>query len=346
MKPPGSRKRMKSNVAVEKVRRWKKAWLTAMAMAQGGASLSDVDRTIPDFSTWSTKSLRSYFNDLKDDMDSVGEVLFLDWRRNAASGRVSWLADRFEAWQQSGFGLLELGRLHDVEAAVGRLRASDMLDSPPYAQVLLQGRLALAFRHPEYHLSSDLALLCDLLLDTATLRNEARQGRAQTSSEHTQSLARSAILTCFNLLEVFASGLATAFLMTNSDVPEEVANKLLDNRPSLRKRLALIPALITGDPDTVDRNGEPFTQLMGECKRRRDSFVHCEPGPTPNKYGYVKEDEFHDATVESALKTLDLTCVFIRQVWQKVHGCPGPAWLPQQDEEGRFRGVGVRLIQR
>ena len=63
-------------------------------------------------------------------------------------------------------------------------------------------------------------------------------------------------------------------------------------------------------------------------KRRRDSFVHCEPGPTPTKWGYVEEEHFHDINLTVVRKTVNLTCETIRLTWMAVHQKDKPTWLP------------------
>jgi len=108
------------------------------------------------------------------------------------------------------------------------------MDCPPYAQILLQGFSGAAIRHPEYHLASDLALLYNLFLDMEALNDEALSQLKVHCSEHSQSLARSVILTCFNLLESFASGLAAAFLINNPNVLEDVVQQLKGRKPNGR----------------------------------------------------------------------------------------------------------------
>lgn len=100
--------------------------------------------------------------------------------------------------------------------------------------------------------------------------------------------------------------------------------------------------MITGKPK-LDDCRPPLSQLFGECKQRRDSFVHCEPGPAPTRWGYVKEEHFHDVNLALVQKTVDLTCEAICVVWKAVHGKDKPSWLPVRDSNGRFPRVQVVL---
>jgi hypothetical protein len=231
-----------------------------------------------------------------------------------------------------------------VEQAIGKICRRNDIDWPPYAQVLLQGDHGAAIRHPEYHLATDIALLYNLFLDAQAIIDEAqRQGRVH-SSEYCQSLGRSVILACFNLLESFVSGIATAFLLENANAPQAVVNKLQDNWPSLQKRFFQFPFLVTsGRVNLVDDTRGSLHLLFGECKERRDSFVHCEPGSTPTKRGYVKEKHFHDVSLAIVRQTVDLTCEAICISWKAIHGREKPSWLPNRDPGGRFLRVTVVL---
>ena len=208
---------------------------------------------------------------------------------------------------ESKQSIFELGRVYEVEKAVGTLIHRKEIDCPPYAQVLLHGFYLSAIRHPEYHLARDLALLYNLFLDSEAINDEYLKNHVVHSSEHSQSLGRSVILTCFNLLESFLSGIASEYLIENPNAPTQIKSKLEDNNLTLRKRLVQFPDLITGKSKLVDDTKSPFQELLGECKRRRDSFVHCEPGPQPTKWGYIKEENFHDVDKKAVRKTVRLT---------------------------------------
>ena len=324
----------------------KKAWVLVAVLAGHGSTLSKEDLTIWDYRLWSGKQLKPYVDKLTHDFVANAKVLLLDWGKTDLRTKVDWFAAHLDAWRGSGLGTYTVGRFHEIEATLGKLAYHNQMDIPPYAELMLQGAGPFGIRHPEYHLGSDAALLHDLLVDSQALNDDAlAEGRVH-STEHRQSLSRSVILTCFNLLEAFVTGLAVEWLMLNPNLPPTMAKKLTDNGLSLRKRVLQIPALITGRSDILDEKAPPFEPLLGECKQRRDSFVHCEPGPDANAWGYVKEHHFHDATVEAAQTTLNLTFDLIRLVWKSVHSRPGPTWLPQRTDAGRFKTVAVKLVDR
>jgi hypothetical protein len=118
--------------------------------------------------------------------------------------------------------------------------------------------------------------------------------------------------------------------------------KLNGRELSLRERLISFPSIITGKPK-LDDTQPPLVQLFGECKQRRDSFVHCEPGSTPTRWGYVKEERFHEVDAVVVRKTVDLTIEAICLVWKQVHDREHPRWLPNRDSTGRFKRVSVTL---
>jgi hypothetical protein len=137
--------------------------------------------------------------------------------------------------------------------------------------------------------------------------------------------------------------LATAFLIENPNAPETVKRKLEDKGLSLRKRLVSFPSLVAGRAVIIDDSKPPLEKLLGEHKERRDSFVHCEPGPKPTKWGYVKEKHFHDVDRVVVRETVDLTLETISLIWKNVHGKDKPFWLPAREKDGRFPRIEVVL---
>lgn len=328
---------------VEEALLLKKAWLFAFVMSGSSSKLTEEELTMPNYLLWNNKELKRQIDDLKSDFESVVKSLISNWKSIRLQSRADWCAKKFDEWHQGGYGIFEVGRIHEVERAFGQLRCRKRMDCPPYAQLLVQGLYEPAIRHPEYHLSSDLGLLFNLLLDSEAILDDANRRMEVHSTEHSQSLARSVILTCFNLLESFVSGLATAWLIENPNAPPAVLKKLKDDNQPLKARFVSFPNLILGRTDVIDDKSVPFAPLFGECKHRRDSFVHCEPGPHANKRGFVKEDKFHEANLASARKTVELTCQAITHVWKAIHGKDGPSWLAKRDAQGRFQRVTVRL---
>lgn len=322
-----------------------KGWLLAAAVIGAGDRMIPMDFIIPNFLILEDKPLKSYVENLQKSFETIAEQIISDWNRSKLPSTTAWFAEKFDAWEKTEFGLFDMGRVHEVEQAIGRLgKHREIMDLPPYAQVILHGfDLGAAFRHPEYHLGIDLALLFNLFLDAEAMLEEAKHANESCNSEHSQSLARSVILTCFNLLESFVSGVAMAYLMENPNVPEATAKKLQDKNLSLRKRFILFPSLITGRASSLDDTCDPLKSLFGECKERRDSFVHCEPGPTPTKWGYVREQHFHDVDAKVVQRTVDLTYEAICLAWKVIHGREKPSWLPKRGSNGRFERVRVGL---
>lgn len=324
----------------------KRAWLLAAAIL--GRQFTEKELFIENYISRDNKWLKRHIANLQDDFELLAKQMLLDWNRGNLASATAWLAQQYEAWMKAGFGVFELGRVYEVEKVLGRLGYRRFNDCPPYAQVLLQGYYGAAIRHPEYHLATDLALLFNLFLDAEALNDEAMRQKKVHSSEHSQSLARSVILTCFNLLESFTSGLGAAYLIETPNVPEKLAQQLKGLKPNgrdlgLREKIVLFPSLITGKPK-LDENQPPLKELFGECKQRRDSFVHCEPGPQDTKWGYNKETRFHQVDRDIVQKTVNLTCETICLSWKTVHGKDRPTWLPKRDGDGRFESVQVRLL--
>lgn len=259
----------------------KKAFLLVAILGGHGNKLRAQELQIQNYRHWENKSLKRHLADLEDDLERFEKMLLLNWVKTNSRSRARWFALRFDEWAKAEFKIHDLGRVHEIESAVGRFAFHRFMDCPPYAQLIMQGVHEPALRHPEYHLGSDLALLFNLLLDSEAILADANQRREVHCSEHSQSLARSVILTAFNLLESFVSGLAAAWLIENPGAPPNIVSKLEDKKLSLRRRLVEFPSLITGRQNVINGNCAPFDALFGECKQRRDSFVHCEPGPKP-----------------------------------------------------------------
>lgn len=318
-------------------------WILGVAVLGKSENIAESDLKLPIYEAWENKRLKRQIGDLEASFDALGKHLLLNWSRSQLSPTSTWLAKRYADWVEASTAVFDLGRVHEIEAVIGPLGHRRFMDCPPYAQVLLQGFHGAAIRHPEYHLASDLALIYNLFLDSEQIIEEAQRAKRLHTSEHSQSLGRSVILTCFNLLESFVSGLASAFLLENPNAPDVISKKLSDNGLSFRKRLLLYPNLVTGKTGTLDETKPPLKLLLDECKQRRDSFVHCEPGPTPTKWGYVKEQEFHSVDLSVVERTVDLTCEAICLIWKLVHGSDKPSWLPERGSDGRFPHVRVRL---
>jgi hypothetical protein len=323
----------------------KKACLMAALLA--GHKLTEDEAMIPAYARWTRRRLQQHVVDLEADLGDALGVILAEPPRRVSARVTNWLTARFEEWAAAGFGLLVVSTTQEFEENVGGLRATAVLDVPPYAQVLLQPGIDVAFRHPEYMLSRDLSLLYDLFRDAEELLASVDWNRppqwAPAASENALALGRATVQCCFNLLEAFVNGLARAHAMMTPNLDKELAASLHDTQSPLRRRIIRIPSLIRGESPKLDINRPPFSILFGDIKMHRDSYVHCEPGPMESQRGYVKEEMFHDAFAPVVGSAFDSTCEIIRLVWHHVHSRGGPAWLHDREENGRSARRNLRL---
>jgi len=317
----------------------KKAWILAALMI--GYVPRGLEALIPDYSSWSRKDLEPHVADLESDLHEALKHTLNSPSRRLPPHALSWLAAHFDRWHEAGFGLLRLSTAQDFERNVGALRARSHLDIPPYAEMLIQPGIDVAFRHPEYMLARDLECLHDLYRDAErlleTINWSSPPAWAGAASENAQTLARTAILTCFNLLESFVSGLARAHVMLYANLDATVTSKLLSTQDALRRRIVSVPRQILGREPPLDLNKPPLSTMFGSLKQYRDSFVHCEPGDQPAAHGYVKEELFHDVSPKLVDEAVSTTESIIRLVWKAVYGVDGPRWLGLRDDSGQYR---------
>jgi hypothetical protein len=262
------------------------------------------------------------------------------------------LAERFDEWEKLDRGLFVISTAWEFEQNVAPLhKDSETLDIPPYAELLLQPGVDVAFRHPEYMLARDLEFLYELCFDTELLLRQVPDWSsaprwAMAASENLQTLARTVVLSCFNLIESFVSGLARSHVMRHSTLDEQGAKRLLNNQEPLRKRVIAIPKAIVGESTSLDINKPPFSELFGEIKHHRDAFVHCEPGPLLSERGLPKEALFHDVSFEFAQRSVRSTIEVIRLIWRAVHDRSGPLWLHDLDDTGHFGRINLTVAAR
>jgi hypothetical protein len=335
-------------MAAEAIQR-KKAWVMAIALIGKPASVSDHDLTIPNYGSghWKTKQLKRRLNELEMDLKSVcTKYILLKWSPSTLQKAVRYLARKYDEWCKAKEGIWEVDRVHNFEQAVGQMGFRKFMECPLYAQVLVQGFQGAAIRHPEYHLARDLELLNNLFLDAEKLSEELFQKKIPHATEVNQSLARSTILTCFNLLEAFVSGLIAEYILANPNAPSELIQKLRKpdrTRNSLAARFEDIPCMVTGNPDAIVELKPVLATLFGECKELRNSYVHCVPSATATSRGVSKEGRFHAADAQAVRTAVRHTLEAIRGTWKVVYGCEGPRWLKTCDHSDRFPSLGVGL---
>lgn len=320
---------------VEQAARLKKAWLICVAMFGLRQLQPRPDRdvlSIADYAGWNRRSLLVEVDALEQDLANLlNRIVSTSGRRRELHRAARWLAVRFDRWQQSGAGVCAIATMCEFETEIGPLRAEHKLERPAYAEMLLQGWNGLALRHPEYHLARDLGLLVDLHDDAHNLlaNLSPTDGLVPTATENQQSLARAAILACFNLLEAFCNGLARDWLMRSTEGDQATRRRLEDMDSPLRTRLVAVVRVLAGDRCQLDVNREPMLRLFGEIKVHRDSFVHCEPGPQASHKGIVKEWAFNHVPPTLVRSSVELTLQIIRSAWQSVHQREGPIWLTE-----------------
>ena len=339
---------------IREATRLKKAWLMAVAiLGKDFLEIPDMGEYAgTDYSLRDDKWLVREIGNLRDDFDSLAKLLLTHWNPENLYNTSSWLAGQFDKCVKAAPNVYCIGRVHEVEEKIGRLGIRQLTDCPPYAQIVVQGVFGAGFRHPEYHLARDLALLYNLFLDSCDLMDEAQRLGKIHHSQNSQSLGRSVIQTCFSLLEAFITGLASAFVYENPNAPQRTLDLLKgigpDGRylkPSLKlhEKFARFPALITGRPN-LDISQPPFRDLFGSYKKQRNAFAHPSmPFHAEDGYGVQNEARFHDITLDGVRETVILTCDAIGVVWKMIYGKPQPSWLPLLQSNGRFPGVDAKL---
>jgi hypothetical protein len=331
------------DLLVQEATRLEKARLMMVALL--GRSMfecDDGDFSVSDYSKSNYKSIKHRIADLKNDLNSAGQIALFHWDSHDLEKIIAWLAPRYDEMRNAFPNAFCIGRVSEVEQAIGLLGHRRVMDCPPYAQVLLQGFEGVGIRHPEYHLASDIALLYNLFLDAEQL--------STNHSEHRQSLGRSVMLTCFNLLEAFITGLAAAFAYENPQAPRDTIQQLkgigrdglyLDLR--LDQKFELFPTLIVGKSGW-NITQPPFPELFARVKVQRNAMTHPSmPFQPADKPRIQNESRFHDITLDGVREVVDLTSEAICRVWQFVHGKPKPSWLRQRQEDGRFPHVKFKL---
>jgi len=333
------------NLLVQEVTRLKKAWLMVVAIfGKHFFNISDINEYLPhiDYSQKDRKWLKREAEYLRDDFDAVAASLLVQWNAENRLTTSSWLAEQFDRCIAAVPKATCIGRVGEIECAIGTLGLRRHMDCPPYAQVMFQGfEEGAGIRHPEYHLASDMALLYNLFLDSEQLG---------THFEHSQSLGRNVILTCFNLLEAFITGLAATFVWENPNAPRDAIQQLkgfgADGRYlnlRLDEKFEGYPALIAGKSGW-SINQPPFEDLFARVKSQRNAMTHPSmPFQPADKARIQNESRFHDITLDGVREIVGLTGDAICRVWQFVHGKPKPSWLRLRQEDGRFPHVKFKL---
>lgn len=331
--------------------RLKKAWIFVAAMV-GRFDLGE-HGVIPDYERWPKLELEQQVENLESDlMGAIEHLIKENVGKVTLRPSVEWLAQKHDEWQPRRHTNFTIGTIKEFGENVAPLiGVIELMDAPPYSEMLLQPGLDVAFRHPEYMLSRDLEFLYELYLDTdallATVKNWYQAPRwAVAGAENIQTLGRTVILSCFNLVESFISGLARAHVMETPGLDDASAKKLLDTHEPLRKRVIGVPRVIVGREVSLDINKPPFSVLFGVIKAHRDAYVHCEPGPMQSERGHHKETLFHDVSPTLVEMSVKSTIQVIRLIWKVVHNRDGPGWLHDLDQDGHFKRANLTIAPR
>ncbi len=324
----------------------KKSWLIASQMA--GINHQGPEVIVPNYATWSKLLLKKEIQDLTYDVRDMMKGTLIDPAKGLRPNAVKWLAAQYDRWEQEGFGLLILSTAQDFERNVGELVAKSHLDFPPYAEVLIQTGISVAFRHPEDMLVRDLECCYSLYLDAGKWVKNINWDKAPFwgggASENVQTLGRTTILTCFNLLESFVSGLARSYFILHPNLDEKTEKRLLTTYGSIISRLESVLKIISGKDLSMDFNEPPFSILFGKIKQYRDSIVHCEPGEQSSFYGYTKQNLFHGVTPGLVEEAIEYTKSVIQLVWREIYGKAGPEWLIRQTYPSHSKRINLTLI--
>ncbi len=329
--------------------RYKRAWLLCGAWTGFAQHMSDRELDIHAYERFTKSHLKSFLKDIEDDYLEIVQFVLSKPTKQAAKKALFWFEQTFIEWQTSGNPIYCIGNYQTVDRAIGPLRFPEQLETPPYAELILQGYHGCCCRHPEYMLGRDLSLTYNLFLDAENHCDNSAIDPTKTgiekgyAAENALTLGRLVFITAYNLVESFISGLELEARM-NGQLTDEAEQALLKMKMApLRKRFHKIPFLITGKP-VSDAISEDKTEVFfGEMKRRRDAFVHCIPGTEPGNQGHVRQLYFHDIQKDLVTKVVDLTIEMISAVWKMVHHTDRPRWLPDRDESGRFASSNLTL---
>jgi hypothetical protein len=134
----------------------KKSWLLLAAMY--GKHHLGVDGIVPEYQDWSRLELQQQVSDLEDDLlDLAWRFAHKDAHQITRAAALEWLAERFDEWEKLDRGLFVMSTAWAFEQNIAPLQwPSEALDFPPYAELLLEPGLDVAFRHPEYMLARHL----------------------------------------------------------------------------------------------------------------------------------------------------------------------------------------------
>jgi hypothetical protein len=159
---------------------------------------------------------------------------------------------------------------------------------------------------------------------------KAAKNEISTAIRQSDFGARMCVLSCFNLVEAFANGIAWDFSKNAKNIQSLSNNKkkLLQDGP-IRDKLLKYPEIITGTTLWSEQD-EPLKSFLEQVKPYRDSLVHPSPFSVPGRYGgYDKLEHLYridsDKAEQAAKVSVDLIIVMLKHV-DGTRESP-PAWL-------------------
>ena len=328
---------------VDKSTTFYKAWLITIGVLSLGNKLNPDETIVPNYVEWPKKKLLQEVIYLEESFNDCAKKIFKKYNIKKSYENAKWFSKKHDEWLDQGGDIFILCRVHVIQQKFGLLVCNDSIDCPPYAEVILQGLIASAIRHPEYHLARDVALLFNLAFDLQKIMDDKLNNEERHSIELCQSLCRSTILSLFNLLESFASGIAWQYILDNPNTSDEIIKKLSNDKIPLWKKLVKYPEIITGKSDVFKSYEREHSVVFTKYKINRDSYVHCVPGSQLTKWGYNKESLLHSANFDDVAEAIDVSFSLIRKIWKLLHEKEGPSWLPKLGDDKKFENISEEL---
>ena len=331
---------------VNKAYELKHAWLLCCAWAGLREHMDEASMEIHKYELLPKAQLKSFLKDIEEDYFDVAKYVLKSPSMKRARATVSWFSEKYLEWVYANAPIYCIGTYEEVDTQIGPLCFERKIETPPYAEIILQGYGGCCCRHPEYMLARDLSLAHNLYLDAEQLIEDALSTNEKLPGhwgENAIALGRLSCVAAYNLMEGFISGLILESKMSSRADPNVVAKLEKMEMTPLRKRFYEVPLLLTGTPISSVLAQDEISEYFGEMKQRRDAFVHCIPGTALNKQGYIRQEYFNDVQKDKVGQTVRLTVKFIRAIWRHIYARSGPRWLPEQETDGRFMGDNLSL---
>lgn len=242
--------------------------------------------------------------------------------------------------------------LTELEKIVGPLRQGVLRGAPLHATVVLS-QWGLQTEYPEMHIMKDLAVAwneCIRIqeqlkkegyaeLPYSMLKDQDIKPEIADLIRYEAMYRRTAIQSCFNLLEAYINGLAWEYVFGHGvqDLSNNKQKMFLEAAGSLTNRLVQIPPIVADRDETLfDQNRPPLREFIQDIKPYRDSLAHPSPFSAPEKFGgYDKLSRIYNLGIDEVRLAVEITTNIIGAIHQFL-GRDGelPQWfLPRLDDE-------------